>query len=47
MYERALYDIIILSSIGIEALSEQRLNPAHNISVCVLTLLLTHLIITN
>lgn len=37
----------MVSSIGIIALSEQRLKPAHSISVFVLTLILIHLTITN
>ena len=39
MYERASYDMIILSSIGIVPLSERRLKPAHVISVLVLILI--------
>ena len=40
MYERALYEFIILYSIDIAALNEQRLKLAHTISVLVLVLIL-------
>ena len=49
MYKRAphVISIIILSSIGIVALNERRLQPVYTISVLILVLILIHLTITN